>query len=687
MATIFERVQDVPARSATPPPHLSLNTSSRGTPAPVPNKHIPICSPGPRPVGRPDTPPASPPSATSIIETSSLLFPPDPYPRLSNNPPVYSITASNLAAALEHISTQPLPDPRQVFPWLHGLHADNQIQLAFFTARRKSLRRAPKCIRGITIVKAGGDLSASKLKGSIGPDELLHCVRPSSPQSPRSPRSEEKEEEEMANFLEIDPRDGFGVRNFQIQACKMATVSDIVVYGDDGADREEVKALAGKIARAQKAWRERSETVSFSGEHIFNTFVVTGERVRETGYDERANRDADPFSKFEEEHEDIVAIDSQGKITGNVMDFFHRERLEMCEMSKATEISPNVFLGPTPDPTFDSSDGESKYDFLIEASDLAQIPDTNTLQTLDSLLDEPDHGVIQLEFPSSGSIMPPKWLHAEVDGLLETCRWIYNHANPPAFSPPASSPISPPTIPASTEILRDADGDSIMLSSPASVSLPPPRSSSRPRKILIHCSDGYTESTLLALAYYMYAHGVPTHAAWLQLHRDRQRNFFAYPSDVSLLSSIQPRILQESPASFPSPLNRVDSLLGSCTTASAGLDIERLTEEPAWLSRMDGSLPSRILPYMYLGNLGHANNPQLLKELGIGRILSVGEPVNWRGDMESLASGEIGPGGWRKEDLLFIDRVQDNGVDPLTEEFGRCLEFIGMCCDSLPSST
>ncbi|KAI9694116.1 MAG: tyrosine/serine/threonine protein phosphatase pps1 [Bathelium mastoideum] len=676
MATVIARAHDVvPPRSVTPPPHLSLNTSSRGTPAAVPNKHIPICSPGPRPVGRPDTPPASPPSANSIIETSSLLYPPTEYPILSHDPPTYAITASGLAAALDHIATQPLPDPRQVFPWLHGLHADNQIQLAFFTARRKSLRRAPRCIRGITLVKAGGDLSAAKLKGAIAPQELLHCVgRPGSSSSPTNSEilEEEEDEELLANFLDIDPRDGFGVRNFQIQACKMATVSDIVVYGDAGTSREEVQALGRRVASAQRAWRERSETVSGAGEHVFSTFVVT-----------------DPFTKFEDEHQDIVAIDSEGNTTGKVMDFFHQERAEMCVMSKATEICPNVFLGPTPDPTFDSSDVDLNYDLLIEASELAQLPDGNTLKTLETLLREPDHGAIHLEFPSSGSIMPPTWSHAEVDSLLETCQWIYNLVNS-AATPSSSAPVSPTTVTAPLDDLKDVDGDSIMLSDlPSSTTHPAQeRSHNAAPKILIHCSDGYTESSLLALAYYMYSRAVPAHQAWLELHRDGGRNFFAYPSDVALLTVIQPRILHESPASSSPPLalGRVDSVVEGSKhgngngnnggTSSVEAALARLAEEPEWLGNMDGSLPSRILPYMYLGNLNHANNPQLLRALGIRRVLSVGEPVSWRGEVEGLADGETAQDGWRKEDLLFIDRVQDNGVDPLTEEFERCLEFI-----------
>lgn len=104
-------------------------------------------------------------------------------------------------------------------------------------------------------------MSSSRLKGAIAPDELL--LAQTTP-------------EEAASFLEIDPRDGFSVRNFQIQACKMATVSDIIVYGDEDTPEVEVVKLAKRIAQAQKAWKERSSALG--GEtQMFNTFVISGE--------------------------------------------------------------------------------------------------------------------------------------------------------------------------------------------------------------------------------------------------------------------------------------------------------------------------------------------------------------------------------------------------------------------------
>lgn len=253
MAAVVARAPSMPARSSTPPPHLTLNTSSRGAPAAVPNKHIPVCSPGPVPDRGLVTPPASPPTRDTAIDSSSITFPPTKYGcEYSDDPPLFTINAQHLAEALDHMATQPLPLPDQVFPWLHGLHADNQIQLAFFTNRRKSVRKVPRCIRGLTIVKTGGNLTCSKLKGAIAPEELL------------APGD--------VNFIECDPRDGFSVRNFQIQACKMAMVSDIIVYGDTRTSPSETIALAKRLSKAQRQY----ETKNGFARCTFNTFMLSG---------------------------------------------------------------------------------------------------------------------------------------------------------------------------------------------------------------------------------------------------------------------------------------------------------------------------------------------------------------------------------------------------------------------------
>ncbi|KAL1979442.1 hypothetical protein VTN96DRAFT_5952 [Rasamsonia emersonii] len=576
MATVVVQQQSVRHSSTPPPvsPALSLNARSQ-TPTPIPNKHLPAC-----PSGSASQRESS--AKASRNSLSSLLYPPERFTKLSKSPPVYEIDAATLSAALDHLATQPLPEPNQVFPWLHGLHPENAMQLAFFVNRKRSLRRTPKCLRAITIISLNGDLTRSRLKGAVLLDEVL---APSG-----------------STFVEADPPDGFSVRNFQIQTAKLAPLSDIVVYGD-GVDKSQLLLAAEKLARAQANWRKVHEPAQETP--LFNTFVLSSS-----------------FQDIEKEYPHLVSVDSEGRVTGNVMDFFQWERIEMCNMSKASEISNNVWLGPSPDVLLTPGESEQieaeDFDVLIEASDLASIPGPRVLDQINQQLESNPHQRLMIQFPSSGSIVLPSDRSRDVDDFVNTVRWIYYLANPEEVDSDV-----------------DADGDTPMVSQKP------------PRKILIHCADGYTESSLLAVAYFVFAEGVPVHEAWLRLHCEKGRNFFAYPSDVTFLRTIQDRLLHASPA-------------------AQGLNLSRISE-PAWIDRMDGSLPSRILPYMYLGNLAHANNPELLWALGIRRILSIGEPVSW-------TDAEVKK--WGEENLMFIDQVQDNGIDPLTQEFDRCLGFI-----------
>ena len=601
MATLVIR-QPVPRQSPTPPPQadvLSLNMS-RPNSAPIPNKHIPYCSPGPIPVLQsqgPATPPDSPPSNYASLQSSSPLQPVDRFCQISKSPPVYSIDASTLVTATQQLATQLLPDPKHLFPWLHGLHPDNQVQLQFFLARKKTQRQTPKCYRGITVVKVGGDLTKARLKSAIAPEEVLSCS-----------------EGHNAAFLEIDPRHGFSVRNFQIQATKMAVVSDIVIYRDDTASDEDTRQLARRFAFAQDTWRVKSRGLENDDCPRFNTFVLNHS-----------------FSEIAQSHPQLVALDAEGTPTGNAIDFPQAEKKEMSFMSRASEIARNVWLGPTPDSMLCPGmhgDTDGGFDILIETNDLATVPDAHSLKRIGELsYSAPQH----IEFPASGSITLEQLSKPGFDPLTRICHWIYRLANP----------ITTPDT--SEDEDQDSDGDIRMKHLFPSA-----------RKILIHCTDGYTETTLLGLAYFMFAEHVPLHEALLRLHCEKNRNFFAYPSDIPLLVS-----LQSSLVSAPKPSRRGRSEVQSV---------------PAWLSRVDGSLPSRILPYMYLGNLGHANNPDLLRAMGINQILSVGEPVHWpRAQLEH----------WGREKMLVINDVQDNGVDPLMKDFDRCLDFIGKCPDLL----
>ena len=124
---------------------------------------------------------------------------------------------------------------------------------------------------------------------------------------------------------------------------------------------------------------------------------------------------------------------------------------------------------------------------------------------------------------------------------------------------------------------------------------------------------------------------------------DRERgNFFAYATDVAVLTAIQPRILSESPAAARAELTTAASTSvggGVGGGVGAALDAAR-REEPEWLGRLGRlaaesascrtCVPRKPRPRQQSG--------ALLRELGIGRIVSVGERVSWR----------RGTRGWRR---------------------------------------
>jgi len=229
---------------------------SPATPLAVHNRHIPICSPGSAPVNDGQL------GIGTCFETSSLLHPPTLFSRFPGPIPLYSIDANQLAAALRHAAQQPLASPQSVFPWMHGLHGDNGMQLAFFFTRKRTLKCQPH-LRAITLVKAGLDLSRARLKGSILAEELLDLSRLGNLEG---------------KFIDIDPREGFSVRNFDIQTAKLATLSDIVIYGDETTPREMVINLAERLSKAQQAWREKFSTKK-NKVLEYNTFVLSGMNV------------------------------------------------------------------------------------------------------------------------------------------------------------------------------------------------------------------------------------------------------------------------------------------------------------------------------------------------------------------------------------------------------------------------
>ncbi|OAQ35447.1 hypothetical protein K457DRAFT_27666, partial [Linnemannia elongata AG-77] len=87
----------------------------------------------------------------------------------------------------------------------------------------------------------------------------------------------------------------------------------------------------------------------------------------------------------------------------------------------------------------------------------------------------------------------------------------------------------------------------------------------------------------------------------------------------------------------------------------------------------EGSFPSRILPFLYLGNLAHASNPGLLKSLGIQYVLSVGEQAHGL----DVHMGEVGSENNSTQFMVkLVDDMYDNGVDPLWHHIENAVAFV-----------
>ncbi|KAK9376853.1 uncharacterized protein V1513DRAFT_218184 [Lipomyces chichibuensis] len=562
----------------------------------------------------------SPISLSSHLPLSpplSLLNPAEQYPAISTSPPVRGLRASQLADALSYAAHQPLPHAQHVFPWLHGLHPENELQLTFLDPSLSHVKGCPSTFRNITLVKLGS-LGSCKLQGTVSHKEFLPDV--SSGQE---------------GFLNLDPVRGVGLRNFDIQVAKIATLSDIVVYSKKGQPTDGLLGLAKRISQAQLYHRSITP-----GCPEFNTFIVL-----------------DPFEVFEQQYPDLVAVTANGKCHEHARDFLYHERREMSIMSAASEVTPGLYLGNVADfasedeicdygqGDIDIDDESGKWDIYMECISQAGIPTLQDLAKIDAnLIDSSGQGrcnrrFVHLYCPSSGSLALGNMSDRDLDAFVDFCEWIYRQA------------------------------------------------SINHRKVLLFCQDGYTETSLLGLAYLMYATGVTAAQAYVDMHVKYKRAFFTFPADLVLLNHLQTRLLLRSPVE-------------NCCQAGFAPEL------PQWLMLMDGSLPSKIFPHMYLGNLGHANNPGLLKQLGIKRILSIGELIDWRAvsdeeyaaekkarecssnemvDSESDRSSRestVSCGGRDLESVTgfskvkYIEQIQDDGIDSLSKSIEDCLAFI-----------
>ncbi|KAL0090598.1 hypothetical protein F4703DRAFT_1903351 [Phycomyces blakesleeanus] len=622
-------------------------------------------------------------SATNITSNAPQYFeiPKDFLTQsLASNPAIYIISGDQYNTLQKTYASHPLPDD-VLFPWLHGVDGRSYQQNLFFGIRRSIV---PK-YRGLMIVHADQIFPkndtydnnnyyyySNNNNSSNNRRRLVDSVLPNDILSPNG--------SEFLHAFETDA--SINLRNFKIQVGRCATISDIVVYGAD-AERVASRINAAQIKLREERLKQLEKVKRTAGSRAIanaNTFEYKTLVIK------------DPFDVFEKNYPELVSCDSNG-VPINRISFAEREKEEMLKMSTATEVTPNIWVGNTQDTPAFEDDNPHRFSICIESHDLADMPLPSTLTLAKETLNEIPVGEV-----------PPEIIHLDV----------YSTGVP--MNPAVFDNFYARLIP----LLEFMDDQA-----------------SRGKRILIHCSDGYTETSLIVLSWIMYKNKMRLPEAYVFLQK--KRSFFVYSGDVVTLKRVD-KYLQENTTIPPREHKRkredtsndiyeheheddeedddddtmiqdstrdnrtlhADSYINTVSNNPLGMsgilplpkigqpaapfaqdmannhDLDEtmpsylFSEPPSESSerakfpwfyspRFEGSFPSRILPFLYLGNLNHATNPEMLKILDITHVVSVGENAN-------LDTSQF--------ELLFLDNLYDDGIDSVRGRMDEVMEFI-----------
>lgn len=615
----------------------------------------------------------------SLEEEFRYLNPP------THDPKVEYIANAEFYNRLHRYYSCPLPPVNQVFPWLHGLSLRNKQQLEFFSKSPQS-HHPPKLqekpivvIRSCHVKREGVSRCSGQIKGSVEPNEILVALDKT---RGREENVEALESlltavssvmavdakykaklikdiykcERLPLFNDCDPPIGVSSRNFDLQTSKWAMLSDVIVYcfNDDHQlvceDRKDCccESLARLIVLAQLRM-----CIDHDTSHFKTSILLQPDLAGLTKRNLLASAIAG--SKDQENHHPNLQ-----EVTDWNSNYYYKEKLEILKMSAATPVTSDLWFGNVSD--FNSS----KSDKIAFINNRNYYDADNTVVTLTKSSNESlvhsarcdwkifischegaefpevpatsDKNVL-LHFPSSGSLRLGDVSLAHLKKLLKLCQWLYRK-------------VYLEHVPA-----------------------------------LIFCADGYTELSLLGGCFLIYSQGIPLDNALLRLHTEQKRPFFLFKNDYQLLEKLAPLLIEFSPASDPqsasSNFNHAESKIISVLLRR---ELKTDTLPLECLKHSFGSLPSRILQYLYLGSLVHANNFELIEALGITRIVSVGEDIEW---VEALGyTVKASEPNYEilkvccpdmTIEIMRINNLNDDGIGSINGTLHSALDFIGKC--------
>ncbi|ODQ77607.1 hypothetical protein BABINDRAFT_163334 [Babjeviella inositovora NRRL Y-12698] len=584
--------------------------------------------------------------------------------------PVYQIEyMSDLHDVLhDWFTNSRLPDLGTMFPYLHGAISSNQVEFLGI-AMENDAAKPPVGVRYLMIVncdEALGQKPAGKyLRSSLSIGDLLvpkqtdrtDVFTSNTPTSEHieyndcPPEDNALSPAEYESFNDVRVTDTsskpINIRNYGQQHRLLLPVSDIILYTTAKCDMAPLYQLAGQVSRSQNDVYHTYVVSSYDPEEL--TRLSCG--VPSSGENHNGPYLSDylcdcaslaPASSNLDERS-IIAREIRGETNipgskglslsqhlnnwqGN---YIIHEQYESWLINQAREVYPNVYTGNSNMASVVTKvhktpgDGP-QFDVIVDCTwDKVRFP---TSLDLKCMFREVSHSTASILFPASGSKVSSEIDLGEALSIINTVKLLY--------------------------FLSKSH-----------------------KKVLVYCEDGKTYTSLLMLCLEMYVNCVSLSRAVLNFHKLYQRDLWLFPADFELLSYLEPCLLYNSAKEAnrrssefdqlmvtslshqitrhwynnvykpyfltgkTQPRRRYSSVSGLCEIREedeSREDGDEFTPQTDinndWFSTRnpDCNLPSTILPgRLLLGNCRHASSRYLVENLGLERIISLGEKPGW----------------------------------------------------------
>lgn len=332
----------------------------------------------------------------------------------------------------------------------------------------------------------------------------------------------------------------------------------------------------------------------------------------------------EPFHKIEKFCPHLINLDSAGNPTHNspLTDLFEREAAESRAMTRGSEVVEGFWVGNDCDVPGGADDGAGarvSFDLCVKASECSDMPTAGALSaTYRKLIDLDRRRHAASGDSSSHSLSGLSWVASPATLAL---RNLLSPTSSPAPLPDAgtgsgsgSKRVASPSNedPSHGRHRRSrVDEEYVSLECAGSCRtisgqmrnlnsmtdrvvdlvyflrkiIEGRDKSGVKRRVLVHCQDGYTESSIVVLSYIMSSLSISLPEAFLHLQLNAKRSFFLYPSDKPLLRKIDARLAADRRAKAIKLVSNVPSAKSTSPTSPSS---------PTHSSSSSGSLSSPL---------------------------------------------------------------------------------------------